>query len=91
MNNARTPLFYMANLGAEVSRLLSFRAQGDTARADACLARTQAILVKIAEFPEMRSRTPEIDILKQAIVGTISIPSDQLKAYFVPFALRITA
>lgn len=88
MNTARTPLFLMANLGAEVSRLLSSKEKGDTTLIKHSLERAERILVEIQTLPEMRSRAIELAALHEAI-ATDGLASPQaLKAYFEPFALR---
>ena len=96
MNTQRTPAFYMANLGAEVSRALSSKESGDVEGAKEAIARGLLIIEKVLSFDEMKSRSKEIDILK-SVLENITKPnfssseSQNLKSYFYPFASRIIA
>ena len=62
MNSARTPLFYMANLGSEVSRALSEYQKEDFKNMHNSIFRAKSIIDKIKEFPEMQGRMGEIEI-----------------------------
>ncbi|MDO8518357.1 MAG: hypothetical protein Q7S26_03650 [bacterium] len=95
MNNARTPLFLMANLGSEVSRVLSCRDKGQKVETQQAYERAQRIVAQIKEFPEMKSRLMEIEILSQVLGelqkehSTLAISSQHLREYFQPFAQRL--
>ena len=93
MNNTRTPLFYMANLGSEITRALSEYQKGDFLNMHGSLLRAKNILEKIKEFPEMNSRTSELQILESIIKDLdqkkLEVDKDQLLDYFSPFASRL--
>ncbi len=95
MNTARTPLFYMANLGSEVSRaLLEYQKKDFTMMHDSIL-RAKSIIEKIKEFSEMKGRTGELEILGSIIEDLdqkkLEVNKDQLLEYFSPFAARLMA
>jgi len=93
MNTARTPLFYMANLGSEVSRALLEYQKKDFEKMRNSIIRAKDIIAKIEEFPEMKGRTGELEILKQIIDDLnqkkFELDKDQLLDYFSPFATRL--
>lgn len=95
MNNARTPLFLMANLGSEVSRILSCNAKGQQVEAHRSYERARNIMAQIKEFPEMKSRLMEMDILSNVLQElpkgdpSLTIHKQNLRAYFQPFAQRL--
>ena len=60
MNTARTSLFLMANLGAEVSRIISAQEQKDADTASTALARAENILDEITRLPDMQPRAQEL-------------------------------
>ena len=95
MNTARTPLFYMANLGSEMSRALSEYQSGDFINMHNSILRAKGIMAKIEEFAEMRGRTGELEILKSIIEDLdqkkLDVNKDHLINYFTPFALRLMA
>ena len=93
MNTTRTPLFYMANLGGEISRALSEYQKKDFEKMRSSIIRAKNIIVKIEEFPEMKGRTGELEILKSIIKDLnqkkFELNKDQLLGYFSPFAIRL--
>ena len=93
MNTTRTPLFYMANLGSEVSRALSEYQKDDFTNMHNSILRAQNIIKKIKEFPEMKGRTGEIEILELIIEDLdqkkFEVDKNQLLDYFSPFAMRL--
>ncbi|KKS04379.1 MAG: hypothetical protein UU58_C0007G0024 [Candidatus Nomurabacteria bacterium GW2011_GWA2_41_25] len=93
MNTSRTPLFYMANLGSEVSRALLEYQKEDFKKMHNSIIRAKDIIVKIEEFPEMKGRTGELEILKSIIEDLnqkkFELNKDQLLSYFSPFATRL--
>ena len=95
MNTTRTPLFYMANLGSEVSRALSEFQKKDFEKMRNSITRAKDIITKIEEFPEMKGRTGELEILKSIIEDLnqkkFELNKDQLLDYFSPFAMRLMA
>lgn len=93
MTNARTPLFLMANLGAEVSRVFSLSAGGDALNARRAADRAHNIISEIMLFPEMARRAREIekiaDILRAKKHGiSIEVSAFEINEYFNAFALR---
>jgi hypothetical protein len=93
MNTERTPLFYMANLGSEVSRALLEYEKQDFEKMKNSTIRAKDIIQKIEEFEEMKGRTGELDILKSIIEGLndkkFELDKNQLLDYFSPFAMRL--
>jgi hypothetical protein len=95
MNTERTSLFLMANLGAEVSRLLSAKEKNDTAETNESLARALKIIEKINAMSDMQTRLGEISLLRQVIVDIVEpkpilqASRKELTSYFEPFALRL--
>jgi len=89
MNTERTPLFYMANLGAEVSRL--YAAKEKTAP----LARCLNIIEQYIQVEVYPWRKREIAILKDVVEDIATggnkydISAEELEEYFLPFALRL--
>lgn len=92
MNTVRTPLFYVANLGSEVSRVLLEYQKEDFGKMQNSIIRVNDIIRKIEEFPEMKGRTGELEILKSIIEDLnkrkFEINKAQLINYFTPFAIR---
>ena len=94
MNTQRTPVFYMANLGAEVTRAISLREKGNMQSAQDSISRAFLIIEKVLSFEEMKPRTEEINILKSVLESLVSDnfssrESENLKNYFYPFASRL--
>lgn len=93
MNTIRTPLFYMANLGSEVSRILLEYEKKDFERMRHSILRAKNIIGKIEQFPEMKGRTGELEILKLIIDDLnqkkLEINKKHLADYFTPFATRL--
>ena len=93
MNTNRTPLFYMANLGSEISHALLEYEKKDFQKMRDSIFRAENIIKKIKEFPEMKGRTGELEILK-SIIKKLSqkkfeLDKNQLLDYFSPFAIRL--
>lgn len=93
MNTTRTPLFYMANLGSEVSRILLEYEKKDFEKMRNSILRAKNIIKSIEEFPEMKERMGELEILKSIIEDLnqkkFELNKDQLLDYFSPFAMRL--
>ncbi|MFA4975764.1 MAG: hypothetical protein WC839_00665 [Candidatus Paceibacterota bacterium] len=93
MNTSRTPLFYMANLGGEISRALLEYEKKDFEKMRSSILRAEDIIKKIKEFPEMKGRTGELEILKSIIEDLnqkkFKLKKEQLLDYFSPFAIRL--
>ncbi len=94
MNADRTPLFYMANLGAEVSRLFAARNRGEKA-VEPALDRCKQIINDFLHVEEHVSRKREIlllkDVLEDVATGEnrYNVSEEDLEEYFLPFALRL--
>ena len=97
MNTKRTSLFLMANLGAEVSRIISLKEKNELGLAKEALARANKIISQIKELPDMQTRLGEIDTLSEVIENIIKpnpsldIPKKHIMSYFIPFSLRLMA
>lgn len=95
MNTTRTPLFFMANLGSEISRALLEYEKEDFEKMRNSIFRAEEIIKKIEAFPEMKGRTGEIEILKSIIKDLnqkkFELDKNQLLDYFSPFAMRLMA
>ncbi|MBU3969109.1 hypothetical protein KJ991_02785 [Patescibacteria group bacterium] len=95
MNTTRTPLFYMANLGSEMSHILLEYEKKDFEKMRNSILRAENIIKKIKEFPEMKNRTGELEIL-ELIINDLNqkkfeLDKNQLLNYFSPFAIRLTS
>ena len=90
----RTSLFLMANLGAEVSRLIAACQKKDPALTRAALERADVMIQQIESREDIQPRIEEIKMLSLAIHSlakpnkNISISPQSLKSYFIPFAIR---
>lgn len=97
MNMQRTSLFLMANLGAEVSRILSLKEKHEYTLANDALNRARKIIQEIKAQSDMRSRIKELDVLSVVIENilnsesTVKVSPKNIKSYFVPFSLRLMA
>lgn len=93
MNTTRTSLFYMANLGSEVAHALLEYEKKDFEQMRNSVIRAKNIIAKIEEFPEMKGRVGEVEILKSIIEDLnkkkFELNKDQLLNYFSPFAIRL--
>ena len=93
MNTARTPLFYMANLGSEITRALSEYQKEDFVKMHSSILRSKDMIRKITEFSEMKGRTGELEILESIIEDLdqkkLEVDKDQLLDYFSPFASKL--
>ncbi|MEK9131968.1 MAG: hypothetical protein AAB447_03595 [Patescibacteria group bacterium] len=95
MITERTPLFYMANLGPEVTRYFNFLEKGENALAEASRQRILDMTEKILAFDSMQARRGEIETLISVIQDptsfgeTLVYTKRQLENYFSPFIHRI--
>ena len=93
MSLVRTQLFYMANLGSEISRAVSEYEKSDFQSMKSSISRAKDIIEKIKEFPEMDGRTAELEILQSVIndlnENKFELDKDHLLDYFSPFAARL--
>lgn len=94
MNPNRTSSFLMANIGAEVSRIISAKKKNDFGLVGQALERAVAIILQLKSKPEMKERIYEINILEKVIRDTslpkssLSVSNKNLQSYFIPFAIR---
>ena len=81
-NTERSPLFLMANLGSEVSKIISAK------------EKAKSIIAKLKILPETKGNT-EINILNDVILDLCEnyqkyqISSQNIKSYFNPFIIRL--
>ena len=94
MNTTRTPLFYMANLGAEVVRLSTAR-ERNASDAKASLDRCLHILDEYEHVETSYGGRKEAETLRRVLADLLkdkrqySVDAKQLEEYFMPFALRL--
>ena|SRR3989344_8809764 len=95
MIQERSLLFLMANLGSEVSRLLSWKAKGNSLQIEKCHGRAKKIISEIKQLRDIGERSKEMEILRMVISDTASsspslrVTPKQLNDYFSPFTLRM--
>lgn len=95
MSNERTPLFLMANLGSEMTRLLIACESKDMEKLRGASSRAEKMLSEIEDFDEMQSRKDELEKIRYIIKDCneksqkLFIDKKSLESYFVPFALRL--
>ena len=91
----RTSAFLMANLGSEVSRMISAREKGQWEFVEKSYGRALKILNHINEFSEMKPRHAEIEILAEVLKefsdkeSHPAVRRADLESYFMPFATRV--
>ena len=91
----RTALFYMGNLGSEVSRLLAARQRKNEEATKTSLSRCLDILIKIMRLEVQGPRQEELSMLRQALLdaatGESISPQDRsdLESYFEPYVKRL--
>jgi hypothetical protein len=94
MNNTRTSLFLMANLGSEVSRFLNSVEKKDKDLMEKSKLRAEKIIDEIENKSDMFSRKKEIEKIRLVISDFVkekrelSISIEDFKNYFNPFYLR---
>lgn len=97
MKKERTSLFLMANLGSEVSRMISAREKKDADALRGALKRSEQIIVELKVKPDMKKRLYEIEILESVITAMgdlaekLFVSPRAIKSYFTPFALRVVS
>lgn len=90
----RTSIFLMANLGSEVSKIISAKEKNDIIMLDLASTKAKSILTELAQKPETKNNQ-EISILKDIVfdlmnkVSVYSISPKHLKSYFLPFTMRL--
>lgn len=94
MNVERTPLFYIANLGAEVSRLFAAKSR-DEAAVKASQDRCLRIIEEYTRVQQAPAARQEVAILRDVIDDIASnrkrfdVSQKELEEYFLPFVLRL--
>lgn len=85
----------MANLGAEVSKILSAKKRNDKVLLAEYLKKASEILREIVILPEMKNRQAEMAKLAEVIQDmnnpkpVLTVSAKNLTSYFIPFALRL--
>ncbi len=85
----------MANLGAEVSRILSAKDRHDEIQVRECFERSLNILKEIMTISDMKGRVTEINSLSNLISDIVSpnpvlhVSRKNISSYFIPFSLRV--
>ena len=94
MKTERTPLFLIANLGSEVTKIFSAKEKGDLIMLDLAISKARFIISNLKKSPETRSNG-EIDLLADVIEdltqkkSKYQISPKNLKSYFLPFTMRL--
>lgn len=95
MNNERTPAFYLANLGSEVSRLQSAYDKNDAELTGGALKRARAIFDTLAHMSLRPAEREEIEILRDVVEDVakgdrrFGVNIESLESYFYPFAHKV--
>ncbi len=85
----------MANLGAEVTRIISAKKRADASMVELSLNKADQMIREIGDMSDMKPRAGEIKTLSRAIhalagqISDLHIDPINIKAYFMPFALRL--
>ena len=85
----------MANLGSEVSKIISAKNRNDTALLNTYLSQAEKILAEIMMMPDMGKRLPEMNILSSVIEDiskpkpSLNISPESINSYFTPFVMRL--
>lgn len=94
MSTQRTSAFLMANLGAEVSRILSAKDRNNEIQIRESFDRALKILKEIMTIPDMKTRAVEITSLSNLITDLVKpnpslhISRKNISSYFIPFTIR---
>lgn len=92
MNNQRTPAFLLANLGSEISRLISAHELGDTAEKQRSLERAKKIFTTLETSSISEAGLAELQILRKVVEDIhkrrpeFAVSPETLRDYFMPFA-----
>ena len=95
MNPARTPQFYMANLGSEIVGIYSAIARGDGGGKTVCYARAKKIINDFRQLEKRQSALAEVGKIEEIVedlmsdVKKFAIPKADIENYFLPFATRL--
>ena len=95
MTSTRTPVFLIANMASEVSRLTAALKQGDEELAVGALGRVRIIVDTLTLLPLRSSEREEIKLLQEVIedlptaTRRFSVSAESLEDYFYPFARTV--
>lgn len=84
----------MANLGSEVSKIISAKEKKDMVMLNLAVSKANSIITELKEIPETRNNA-EIDILAKVIedlttkTPMYNVSAKHLKSYFLPFSIRL--
>ena len=91
----RDSLFLMANLGSEVTKIISAKNRNDQILLTEYSAHADKILKEILSLPDMKEREIEIKTLAEVITdiskakSSLEISSVNIISYFTPFVMRL--
>ncbi len=91
----RTPIFLLANLGAEVKRLTDALHTGDRELVSGALTRSSNIFNSLNKMPLRPAERKEIGILREVIEDLsetrrrFSVTPESLESYFYPFVRKV--
>ena len=94
MNTQRTSVFLMANLGSEVSRILSAKDRNNNLQVRESLERALNILKEIMTISDMKTRIVEMNTLSDLInemakpKPIFHVSRKNISSYFIPFVLK---
>ena len=95
IDNRRTTLFLMANLGSEMSQIFSFAERGRLDLALGPAERARKIIEEIKSHKDIKGREQEVEILAKIIENILENKKDynlnqgDMDEYFTPYALRL--
>ncbi|PIR04914.1 MAG: hypothetical protein COV57_01955 [Candidatus Liptonbacteria bacterium CG11_big_fil_rev_8_21_14_0_20_35_14] len=95
MNQERNVNFLMANLGSEVTRLINAKQKGDFKLLEDAKKRALVIWTEIELKENLKERKYELKILREVIediskkYSDLNLNYNNVKDYFLPFALRV--
>ncbi|MEK7170340.1 MAG: hypothetical protein AAB767_03575 [Patescibacteria group bacterium] len=91
----RTPMFLLANLGAEIQRLADALHKGDRELSNGAFARAQGVFDTLSRMPLRPPERKEIEILREVIEDLpqtkrrFTVSAESLQSYFYPFAHKV--
>ncbi|OHA47534.1 MAG: hypothetical protein A2541_00025 [Candidatus Taylorbacteria bacterium RIFOXYD2_FULL_36_9] len=91
----RDSLFLMANLGSEVTKIISSKKRNDLVLLNEYLIQANKILKELMTLPDMKEREIEIKTLAEVITdiskakSSLEISSVNIISYFTPFVMRL--
>jgi len=95
MNNTRTTPFYIANIGSELSRVLTFLKKEEDGLVRNALVRIEKIIDTILQEEKSAAALAEILILKEAMTGfrnkerILEVDIVELQNYCMPFIMKV--